>query len=195
MKEINTSTSTKIQHFLFQPWSYMNNFTTLHENIDLQLSYSATALDHPALPPVSFTGKQDTLKPNGLGRASRFASFSIWQYSCLIPALCAAQRMLLSWVCSNSSLMAFNGLSHPPGIDAHYPAPLFNQPERRLFCHTTTRHKILWAPPQLVCSGLYQNDIPRFDDIRYFFERCLQVMDTNTRALRFVPEIRRTTPS
>ena len=46
----------------------------------------ARARHQPALPPVSLTGKQATLKPNGWGSLSRFASFSTWQYSFSLPA-------------------------------------------------------------------------------------------------------------
>jgi hypothetical protein len=50
---------------------------------------------HPALPPVSFTGKHATVNPNGLGSLSRLASFSMWQYSFLMPALWAVHNNFL----------------------------------------------------------------------------------------------------
>src|SRR4030042_1212602 len=73
----------------------------------------ATTRAQPALPPVSLTGKQATLKPNGLGSLSKFASFSIWQYSLSLPTKWAPHSTLLSPVLANSSFIAQNGLSHP----------------------------------------------------------------------------------
>ena len=67
---------------------YPLHFSTLLRSSTVY-SYSrimATARHHPALPPVSLTGKQATSKPNGRGSLSRLASFSIWQYSFSMPA-------------------------------------------------------------------------------------------------------------
>jgi len=58
---------------------------------DYRSSKIATTRVHPALPPVSLTGKQATLNPVGRGSASRLASFSMWQYSRSRPTRCASQ--------------------------------------------------------------------------------------------------------
>jgi hypothetical protein len=48
-------------------------------NLTYSFSFSniATTLVQPALPPVSLTGKQASLKPYGFGKVSKLANFSI----------------------------------------------------------------------------------------------------------------------
>src|SRR5208283_2022890 len=54
-------------------------------------STRATGLTHPALAPLIFTGKQQTLNSLDLPIAAKLAIFSMWQYPVSMPAKWASQ--------------------------------------------------------------------------------------------------------
>mmetsp|Transcript_14412 Transcript_14412/g.20629 ORF Transcript_14412/g.20629 Transcript_14412/m.20629 type:complete len:84 (-) Transcript_14412:656-907(-) len=70
----------------------------------------ATALVHPAEALLILTGKQQIVKP-WLGNTSRLCSFSKWQYSLILPALCPSQIIDASFVAAYVLAVSGKGAS------------------------------------------------------------------------------------